>query len=92
MKTVTLSASFDGERIRLEDDYPLPPNARLLVTLLPDRTNDEHAEWYRFAAQQLARAYGDDEPEYPDTCVKEPNPAYEEPACPLSSVAMCGRF
>ena len=77
MKTITLSASFDGERIRLEDDYPLPKNARLLVTVLPDEIEQELHEWYGFAAQSLAGAYGTDEPDYPDSCVKEPNPLYE---------------
>lgn len=36
MKTIFLSAKFDGEHIRLEDGYPLKRNARLLVTVLPD--------------------------------------------------------
>lgn len=77
MKTVTLSARFDGERIRLEDDHPLPQNARLLVTVLPDDGTQELADWHRFATQNLARAYSDNEPEYPDSCVKKPNPHYE---------------
>lgn len=79
MKTTTFSAIFDGEHIRLEDDLPLPKNARLLVTLLPD--NDEiareRADWLRLSAQNLARAYGPDEPDYPDSCLKESNPLYE---------------
>ena len=76
----TLSATFDGERIRLEDDHVLPKDARLLVTVLPDRDDlaTERANWLRFAAQNLARAYGPDEPEYPDSCIKERNPLYEE--------------
>jgi hypothetical protein len=77
MKTVTLSAHFDGERIRLEDNYPLPKNARLLVTLLPDEAEKDRDEWNRFAVQNLARAYSEREPDYPDSCVKEPNPSYE---------------
>lgn len=74
MKTVTLSATYDGQQIRLEDDYPLPKNARLRVTLLPDSVESELAEWREFAAQNLARAYGDNEPDYPDSCLKERNP------------------
>jgi hypothetical protein len=31
---VTLSATFDGQQIRLEEDYPLPKNARLLPVTL----------------------------------------------------------
>lgn len=77
MKTITLTATFDGERIRLEDDFPLPKNARLLVTVLPEGADTERRDWLAFASQSLARAYGENEPEYPDSCVKEPNPLYE---------------
>lgn len=81
MKTTAFSATFDGERIRLEDDLVLPKNARLLVTLLPDEAADEasfRSFWQQLSAQSLARAYGSDEPDYPDSCIKERNPAYEE--------------
>ena len=78
MKTITLSATFDGERIRLEDDHPLPKNARLLVTVLPEVASDaDRAAWIQIAGQNLSRAYGEREPDYPDACVKEPNPFYE---------------
>lgn len=77
MKTVTLSATFDGQHIRLEEPYPLPPHARLLVTVLPAEPDHERDELLRLAAQGLARAYGDNEPDYPDSCIKEPNPRYE---------------
>ncbi|MBM3852919.1 MAG: hypothetical protein FJ399_07150 [Verrucomicrobia bacterium] len=80
MKTLTLSATFDGERIRLEDDYPLPKDAKLLVTVLPegDELAKDRAEWLRWSAQNLARAYGPDEPEYTLDMVRERNPDYEE--------------
>ena len=80
MKTLTLSATFDGERIRLEDDYPLPKDARLLVTVLPDEAYEEaafRAFWRELSAQSLARAYGPDEPDYPDSCIKERNPHFD---------------
>ncbi len=62
MTTVALSAHFDGQKIQLDEPYRLPPNARLLVVVLPD--NGEREEWARLATQQLARAYGESEPEY----------------------------
>lgn len=62
MTTVALSAHFDGEKIQLDEPYKLPENSRLVVVVLPP--DDERQEWARLAAQQLARAYGDDEPEY----------------------------
>lgn len=81
MQALTLSATFDGEHIRLEDAYPLPKNARLLVTVLPSADTtfaEERADWLAFAAQGLARAYGPDEPEYTLDMVRERNPDYEE--------------
>ncbi len=77
MKTVTLSARFDGQKIQLQEDYPLPKNARLLVTVLPDELENEHREWAELALRGLAFAYGPEEPDYPDSLIKEPNPHYE---------------
>lgn len=81
MKTVTLSAHFDGEHIVLEDAFPLPSNARLLVTVLPEAPEGTLMEfrraWDAIAADALARAYGPDEPEYDLTMLKERNPEYE---------------
>jgi hypothetical protein len=37
---------------------------------------NERQEWISFAAGNLERAYGDDEPDYPDSSLKESNPAY----------------
>ncbi len=79
MKTITLSATFDGKHIRLEEDFPLRKDTRLLVTLLPEGAEDE-AEfrefWRQLSAQSLSRAYGADEPEYTLDMVREPNPKY----------------
>jgi hypothetical protein len=36
----------------------------------------DHEDWLRLAQQHLADAYGD-EPEYPLSLIKEPNPDYE---------------
>ncbi|HNQ73419.1 MAG TPA: hypothetical protein PKN95_07435 [Verrucomicrobiota bacterium] len=62
MTTVALSAHFDGEKIQLDEDYKLAENARLMVVVLPQ--NDERQDWSRLSLHQLARAYGEDEPEY----------------------------
>jgi hypothetical protein len=62
MRTIALSAHFDGEKIQLDEPCRLPPNTRLMVVVLPD--DGERQEWSRLAAQHLARAYGEAEPEY----------------------------
>lgn len=82
MKTITLKAIYDGEHIRLEDDYALPKDAKLLVTMLEPTSEDDLEEfrrdWSRLSLQALARAYGEDEPEYTDDMLMERNPLYEE--------------
>lgn len=64
MPSVTLKAHFDGERIRLDDPYPLPANAQLLITRLEPLDDGERECWTRLARRRLADAYGDDEPDY----------------------------
>lgn len=62
MKTVALTAHFDGEKVQFDEPCQLAPNARLMVVVLPP--DDERLAWSRFSATQLATAYGADEPEY----------------------------
>ncbi len=82
MKTTTLSAHFDGEKIVLEESHDLKPNTRLLVTILPDTERQSleafRNDWYSAGEQALAGAYGPDEPKYDVSMVKEPNPNYED--------------
>ena len=73
MQTVTLTAHFDGERIQLDEPFALPPDARLLVTVLPAPSADaEREEWYALSKAGLARAYSDDEPDYPASLIRKP--------------------
>ena len=66
MKTVTLSAHFDGEHIQLDEPFQLSAQARLLVMVLPEfPTDSERQDWYALSKAGLARAYSDDEPYYP---------------------------
>ena len=71
MKTVTLTAHFDGERIQLDEPFQLPSDARLLVTIIPEPSADiEQQDWYALSRTGLARAYSDDEPDYPSSLVR----------------------
>lgn len=76
MEAVTLHAHFDGKQIVLDDPYELQPDARLLVTVI-HVPPAERNRWLKLSSQGLAAAYGDEEPDYPLTLVKEPNPTYE---------------
>ena len=78
MKTISLTATFDGQHIRLDEPVALKPNTRLLVTVLPEKPSDEeHRDWKTLALQSLGRAYGPAEPEYTLDMLKEQNPKYE---------------
>jgi hypothetical protein len=72
MSLPILRAHFDGQHIVLDEPFTLPVNVPLAVSILqepiaykdaPD-LETERAEWLRFSAQGIARAYSDDEPEY----------------------------
>ena len=75
MVTVSLRAHYDGERIRLDEPFDLPPDVPLLVTVLVTEADNDRDAWIAAGRQALARAYGNDEPEYTLTdirrCMKE---------------------
>jgi hypothetical protein len=67
MPAVILKAHYDGKHIVLDEPFVLRPNAPLAVTVLSTAASAhdrEHTGWADLSAQSLARAYGDDEPEY----------------------------
>ena len=58
MKTVTVTAHFDGEHIVLDEPYDLPAHASLMVTLLPSTSDaDSEDAWLRAAASSDAFAF-----------------------------------
>ena len=76
MSVVTLKAHFDGKHICLDEPYEIPPDARLSVLVVSgaDETLEEEREaWFALASEGLARAYGEDEPDYSD-CIGKPPP------------------
>ena len=62
MPTAILKAHYDGEHIILDEPFQLPANAPLLVTVIG--SDAEHSAWAALGAEGIARAYGEDEPEY----------------------------
>ena len=68
MSAMTLKAHYDGAHIVLDEPFDLPANAVLAVTVLDAASaradGSERDQWSALSAQGLARAYGDDEPEY----------------------------
>ena len=76
MALVTIPAHFDGEHIRLDEVVRLDTDTRLLVTVLPPQDEVREA-WVHLSLAGLARAYAEDEPEYPLSAVKEANAEYD---------------
>jgi len=76
MKTVSISAHFDGEHILLDEPFHLEPNTKLLVTILP-KEDVEHESWMELSGERLQEASGVDEEGYSLDLIKEENPEYE---------------
>jgi hypothetical protein len=55
-----------------------------VIIMLQETSLEEREDWARFALECLARAYGDDEPEYSSDLIKEENPEYEGELPPRS--------
>src|SRR5882724_3060072 len=90
MKTISLTAIFDGQQIKLDEPIVLKPNTRLLVTVLPDESpDDEHRDWTTLGLHSLSRAYGPAEPEYTLDMLKENNPKYD--SAPAAAAAGFGQ-
>ncbi len=82
MPIIALPAHFDGERICLDETFELEQDAKLIVTVLPKQKSDiEHESWLLLSGQGLEKAYGEDEPEYSHSLLKEVNPDYETRKC-----------
>lgn len=75
MKTVSVTAHFDGEHIRLDEPLDLEPNTKLMVTVLSAR-EDERSAWQQLSVKNLDRDYDDDEEEYALSDIKVNNPIY----------------
>ena len=76
MQTIALTAHFDGQQIILDEPFELEPNAALLVTVLPQPAGAIDEAWAQLALQNMALAYGQDEPEYTSSDLKSLNPTY----------------
>ena len=62
--SVTLRAHYDGERIQLDEPFDLPLGVPLLLTVLRPEGDQDREAWNTAAREALARAFGDNEPEY----------------------------
>jgi hypothetical protein len=77
MASRSLRAHFDGQNIQIDEPCDLKPDDRLLVIVLDDESEAERKDWAQFSLTSMARAYGDDEPEYSLDSITEPNSEYD---------------
>lgn len=75
MKTLSVSAHFDGERIVLDEPLTLEVNTQLIVTVLPSHDAEREA-WLDLSQMGLEAAYGDDEDLYSLDDLQQRNPQY----------------
>jgi hypothetical protein len=72
MPSITLKAHFDGRSIQLDEPFEIPPNARLLVTVVEPTGDADRDPWLALSREGLARAYGEAEPEYGPEDLRRP--------------------
>ncbi|MFM8332802.1 MAG: hypothetical protein ACKN9T_14050 [Candidatus Methylumidiphilus sp.] len=65
MPTKALRAQYDGKPIVPDENSELIPNPPSIVTILPVQPlGQERMAWSKLAGEGLAKAYGEEEPEY----------------------------
>ena len=76
MEDIILRAHFDGSQILLDEPFELKPNTKLLIKVISPE-QEESESWFGLSVKGLNAAYGDDEPEYTPSLIKEYNVEYE---------------
>jgi predicted DNA-binding antitoxin AbrB/MazE fold protein len=75
-----LLAIIKNGKIEPLEPINFPEGTQLVVTMSSSSEiaeNSELEDWYALSSQGLSRAYGDDEPDYDLSQIKEFNPNYE---------------
>ena len=68
----------DSTHLELSQPIDASEGHSVLVSIAEsDETDTEREEWVAASETGLQKAYGDSEPDYPASMIKEPNPDYE---------------
>ncbi|UCH96388.1 MAG: hypothetical protein JSV88_05935 [Candidatus Aminicenantes bacterium] len=68
---------IDSTHLELSKPIEAPRGGKVLVSVAePTGEGGERGDWFSLAAQGMQSAYGDSEPEYELSMVKEPNPEF----------------
>jgi len=69
---------IDGRHLKLLQRINVPAGSRVMVSVTPiDDTADENGAWSLIAAEGLAAAYGEAEPEYSAKLIRQHNPEFQ---------------
>ena len=68
-----IKATYDGTQFQPDEPINIPVNSRAIIVVM----DQEEEDWYTLASNNLNRAYGDHEPEYNLSQLKEVNESYE---------------
>lgn len=75
MNAVTLKAHYDGKQVCFDEPCQIPPDTRLWVTVIPSESvEDERQAWLAASQAWMARAYGENEPDYSNAIIREAPP------------------
>lgn len=74
MKQQTYTGYFDGKKIILDNEIKLKKDTKVIVTVLEE---NEEKELRSLSSLSIGKAYSNDEPDYNDNLIKEPNPYYK---------------
>lgn len=66
----SISARYDGGRVLFDEDVMIPPQSRLLVTILDD-SDPDRGEFLSLASTSFADSFGEDEVEYSEADLRQ---------------------
>jgi len=68
---------IDGDHLKLLQPIDVPVGSKVMISIVPiEDKADENEPWSQMAAEGLAGAYGEDEPEYSVQRIRQHNPEF----------------
>ncbi len=74
---LAIKARYDGRKVILPKEKRFPIGSVIIVFDMPAETDAERFDWQKLSVQNLASAYGANEPDYSKKLVKESNEEYK---------------
>jgi len=75
---ITEAQVIDANHLKLLYPVQIPPYSKIMIAIVSEKADDhEKEEWFGLSRQELAAAYGEDEPEYSQKMIKKINPDFQ---------------